>query len=312
MTESTFLQLGRHFVQVNGITLSYEVRGSGPLLVWHPGGPGMAIQGYPGYEVMAQDFTVVYLDPRGVGKSERLVEISPQFTFKDLSDVTIEGTEVYSLENYSRDLAALMELWGLSKINLAGHSHGGFVAFDFATRFPEKVEKLVLIGTSGVMDPTDTRSEERRKPKTETEIYKKYLRLYQDQENADGLITPLQWYKYGLLLQLTVDVHDFEKHETSLRETLLDATETELSFVPAYHFEKYDVRNYDMRPRYSDIKADVLMIQGSQELLFHPEDIEEAARCIPSARVVWIEECAHMPMTEQPVALMDALRSFIK
>lgn len=54
-----YLSEGRHTVRVNNVSLSYEVRGTGPLLVWHPGGPGMAIQGYPGYDVLTHHFRVV-------------------------------------------------------------------------------------------------------------------------------------------------------------------------------------------------------------------------------------------------------------
>lgn len=303
------LNQGRHTVDINGIRLSYEVRGKGPLLVWHPGGPGVAIQGYPGYEVMSERFTMVYLDPRGVGQSTKLVELPEDLTFKDFAELHIDGTEVYALERYADDLLALVNLWGLAKINLAGHSHGGFVALDFATRYPERVDKLVLVGTSGVMDVTNPAYELRRKPKMETEDYKRYLRLYEDKE-ATGL-TPLDWYQYGLMLQFTIDIHEFAKHEEALRETLFNATEDMLSFVPAYHFEKFDVSRYNMRPRYKDIQADVLFVQGRQELLFLPEDIEVAVQEIPSASVIWIESCAHMPMTEQPEALMAALQAFV-
>lgn len=305
----TLLQEGRHTVEVNGIQISYEVRGQGPLLVWHPGGPGMVIQGYPGYEILSDIFTVVYLDPRGVGQSQKLVEIPADLLVDDIQKVEIQGSEAYALERYSDDLAALQALWGLEKINLAGHSHGGFVAYEYATRYPDNVAKVVIVGSAGYMDPTDARVEARREPKTKSDAYQRYLELYQ-QKVAEGL-TPIDWYKYGLMLQLTVDVHDFEKHEQRLRDAILHTDEKGLSYVPAYHFEKYDVYRYDMRPRYRDIKAKVLLLQGRQELLFLPEQVEEAVREIPNAQIVWLEECAHMPMTEQPEAFLQALQQFI-
>lgn len=308
MVNTALLHTGRHFVEVNGIRLCYEVRGSGPLLIWHPGGPGMAIQGYPGYEVMADSFQVVYLDPRGAGASQRLVD-TPTLRFQEMSTLEIAGTEAYALERYSDDLLALADLWGLDRLNLAGHSHGGFVAFDFATRYPHRVDKLILVGTSGVMDVADPRYEERRKPKMDTESYQRYLRVYQAKQETG--LTPLDWYRDGLMLQFTIDIHDFDRHEQVLRDHVLTGSDAWLSFVPAYHFETHDIHRYDMRPRYADITADVLFIQGRQERLFLPEDIEEAVRDIPSAKVEWIEECAHMPMTEQPERLMKALRAFI-
>lgn len=306
---SPLLQPGLHQVQVNGITLSYEVKGQGPLLVWHPGGPGMKIQGYPGYEVMSAAFTVVYLDPRGVGKSSHLVE-TPNVIVKNVLDLEIPGSEAYALERYSDDLAALQKLWEVDKINLAGHSHGGFVVLDYATRYPDNVANLVVVGSAGAMHIDDPRYEQRRQPKMETEAYKRYLALFEEKEKAG--FSPLDWYKYGLLMQLTIDVHDFDKHEARLLDGIMPLGEEGLSFVPAYHFEKHDIHRYDMRPRYADIKARVLFIQGRQETLFFPEDIDEAVEKIADAQVTWIDQCAHMPMTEQPEALMQALTSFLK
>lgn len=304
-----YLSEGRHTVRVNNVSLSYEVRGTGPLLVWHPGGPGMAIQGYPGYDVLTHHFRVVYLDPRGVGESEKLVDVPADLNVNDFDTLDIAGTEVYALERYSDDLFALQRLWNLDKINLAGHSHGGFVVFDYITRYPEKVAKAVIVGSAGVMNPEDPRYEARRKPKMDSPEYAKYLEMFKAEE-ARGL-TPLTWYQYGLMLQLTVDVHDFKKHEQRLYDAIMGSDERSLSFVPAYHFEKFDFHHYDMRPRYGDIQAEVLLLQGRQELLFLPEDVFEAAEKIPNARIAWIEECAHMPMTEQPEAFLAALTAFI-
>lgn len=304
------LEIGRHRVEVNGIHLSYEVKGEGPLLVWHPGGPGLAIQVYPGYEVMSESFKVVYLDPRGVGFSDKLIELPEDLVISSGAKFEISGTEVFALERYSDDLLALADLWGLQKINLAGHSHGGFVAFDFATRYPDRVEKLVLVGTGGVMEENDPRFEARRKPKMESDAYARYLRLYQEKDREG--FTPSDAYRYELMLQFTIDIHDFEKHEQVLRDTVFNATDEMLAYAPSYHFERIDVGRYDMRPRYKDIQADVLFIQGRQELLFQPEDIEAAAAEIQSAQIAWIEECAHMPMTEQPDQLMAALTNFIR
>lgn len=302
------LSPGRHTVQVNGIRLSYEVRGQGPLLVWHPGGPGMAVQGYPGYDVIAQSFTVVYLDPRGVGHSDALVQLPVDFKVSNFEEMELPGSEAFRLENYSDDLVALADLWGIEKLTIAGHSHGGFVVFDLMTRYPNRVGKAIIAG-SGPSFGEDEALQAKRKAKESSPAYQKYLALYQEEEKKG--FTGDSWYQYGLMLQLTIDVHDFEKHESRLREHILGTSSANLAFAPAFYFGRYDAEQYDMRPRFGDITADVLFLQGRQELLFSPESIEDAVAKIPSAQVVWIDECAHMIQTEQPEAVLDALRAFI-
>ncbi len=47
-------------------------------------------------------------------------------------------------------LAAWMERVGLSAASVIGHSMGGFIAIDLASRYPEKVERLVLVDAAAL------------------------------------------------------------------------------------------------------------------------------------------------------------------
>jgi len=58
---------------------------------------------------------------------------------------------LYDIPMFADDLKAVLRSLGVSKIGcLVGHSMGSFVAWDFAGRWPERVERLVLIGTAPV------------------------------------------------------------------------------------------------------------------------------------------------------------------
>src|SRR6266850_386530 len=83
------LPQGDGVAAVNGIDIHYFVAGAGPVLVVHPGGPGLEWK-YLRMPLVEEFATVVYVDPRGAGASSRL----PDF-------------EEYRLERMVEDLEGL-------------------------------------------------------------------------------------------------------------------------------------------------------------------------------------------------------------
>jgi pimeloyl-ACP methyl ester carboxylesterase len=116
-------------VKANGINIYYEISGSGPHLVLIEG-LGVATwlweKQVPDF---AKHFTTVVYDNRGVGQTDK-------------------PRGPYSISMMADDLAALMEALNISKAHILGVSMGGFIAQDFALRYPEKVDRLVLVSTS--------------------------------------------------------------------------------------------------------------------------------------------------------------------
>lgn len=62
---------GFHTALINGLTRAYHVHGDGPILVVHPGGPGVDWS-YVRMRSLERDVAVVYLEPIGSGASSRL------------------------------------------------------------------------------------------------------------------------------------------------------------------------------------------------------------------------------------------------
>jgi pimeloyl-ACP methyl ester carboxylesterase len=96
------------FTTPEGLTLSYERRGSGPLLVCHPGGPVCSAAEFRDFAGLDDTFELVLLNPRG--------------------SVGSDAADDYSLAAYASDLEALREHLGLEQFDLLGFSHGGIVA----------------------------------------------------------------------------------------------------------------------------------------------------------------------------------------
>src|SRR5207248_131195 len=106
------------------VKLHTRRRGSGPLLVCHPGGPGF--DGTELHDLGGLDATrtLLLVDPRGTGGSP--------------------DAETYRLDDYVADLDELHDTLDGDQVDLLGFSHGGLVAIAYAVAHPTRVRRLVL------------------------------------------------------------------------------------------------------------------------------------------------------------------------
>jgi pimeloyl-ACP methyl ester carboxylesterase len=115
----------------DGRTLAWREVGTGPPLLLHPGGPGCSSRYFGELPELAAERTLLLLDPRGTGDSDRPTDPA-----------------AYDLEDYADDIELVRDHLGLERIDLVGHSHGGFVAVNWAGNHPNRVGRLVLASTA--------------------------------------------------------------------------------------------------------------------------------------------------------------------
>src|ERR671936_700691 len=97
------------FATDDGRLLTFERRGSGPLVVCHPGGPGFSSAYFAGdLGGLGERFTLVLFNPRGTAGSARP-----------------DDATAYATADYVADVEALRAHLGEEQLNLLGHSHGG-------------------------------------------------------------------------------------------------------------------------------------------------------------------------------------------
>ncbi|SNS94272.1 DNA-binding transcriptional regulator, CsgD family [Actinoplanes regularis] len=140
-----------HFARAeDGVTIGYQVFGQGPVLVWMPSLSNILAQWrIPAmratYTALARNLTVVLYDGRGMGSSDRRI---------DLADLGVEA--------HLRDLRAVLDTAGLRKASLLGYYHAVATAIAFSAREPERVDRLVLFGgaprMSEAMRPAQTQA----------------------------------------------------------------------------------------------------------------------------------------------------------
>ena len=129
MTVSNEKDTSESFFSFDGCVFNYEVRGSGPPLIFL-NGSGSTIQAVGLLvDYFAKSFTVAIHDQRGLGKSS--IPNGP-----------------YSMAQYAADAVAVADQLGWQTFDVLGISFGGMVAQELAVTYPERVIRMVLCCTS--------------------------------------------------------------------------------------------------------------------------------------------------------------------
>src|ERR1044072_2921229 len=116
---------------VNGVRLFYDIEGDGEPVVLIPGFAAGRWIWFKQTPDLSRRFRIIVFDPRGVSASDKP-----------------EGSQTISL--LADDIAQLLQSIGVKSAHIVGASFGGFVAQEFALKFPAITRKLVLCCTSFV------------------------------------------------------------------------------------------------------------------------------------------------------------------
>jgi len=126
-------------VEANGIRTNYLEAGSGDQTIVFVHGSGPGVTAYANWRgvlpVLGENFRCVAPDMVGFGYSER----------PEKPD--------YGLDTWADQTLGVMDALGIEKAHLIGNSFGGAIALRIASQHPDRVGKLVLMGSMGVDFP---------------------------------------------------------------------------------------------------------------------------------------------------------------
>jgi len=131
---SRFVEVGdlRIHLHDTGV-LTAAAEAAPPLVLLHGGGPGAS--GWSNFSQnvagLAEHFRVLIVDQPGYGQSDK-----PLIT---------DGVWTYN----AKVLAGLLDALGIDKVHLVGNSLGGGTSLKTALDFPERVDRMVLMGPAG-------------------------------------------------------------------------------------------------------------------------------------------------------------------
>lgn len=257
---------------IRGVDIAYDDHGIGqPVLFLHAFPLNKSMwEGQMRALLDQQRFRVVSLDWRGFGESGISESIS---TMEQLAD----------------DLVTLMDTLGMQDAILCGLSMGGYVAFAFLRKYPQRVRGLLLCDTKPDADTDDGRANREK--------------VAQLVESAGTeAIADLQVPR--LLSPYTLQHHP----EVELRVRQMIATATVQGIAAA---SRGMAQRQDANDLLAHIACPTLVLVGEQDALTPPDVARAYAEAIPAARFVVIPHAGHLANLEQPQAFLEAAQQFL-
>ena len=249
-------------LKLGEIELELHEAGDGPpLLFLHSGG---------GFE--PEDAFVAMLARR-----YRLIAPShPGFGHSSLPDW------MDSIDDIAHVHLELMDRLGLRRVKMIGCSIGGWIAAELATKTPDRIEKLVLVGPEGVKTG---RRDQLDIPDIFALPQEEMARLrFHDPAKA----------KIDLAKLSPEQLRIMARNNESLAL---------LVWEPYMH-------NPKLAHRLHRLTMPVLMMRGASDGLVSAEYLARYAKLVPQARIETIEAAGHLPQLEQPEAFVQKIVAF--
>lgn len=119
-----------HYVQAGDAKIYYEVYGTGkPIVILHGGIFGSTYEMFQFIDSLKKHYQVIAVSTRGHGKSEL-------------------GTDPITFEQKAADVMAVINAVTNDSVIVLGFSDGGYTGFKLASKYPNRVKKLIAIGAT--------------------------------------------------------------------------------------------------------------------------------------------------------------------
>lgn len=251
----------------DGVNIAYQTSGHGPALVCcHPMGWDHTLwdQHRPAF---TRDHQLITFDQRGSGASDH-----PSFT---------EGPgSAYTTTAFGDDLRAVLDALNIERGALVGFSMGAVAALSFATRWPGRVERLVLASAMASRLP---------------QAIIDRARLVEKVLAEDGIEAAFDFYFSGKLFEGLLAGDSFREWFESIRRR-----------ATAHGFQGCFRVTID-RPSLVDqlhvIEAPTLILVGQRDTHYLAE-AELLAKTLPDATKIVIANAGH-PLTMQEPAVFE-------
>jgi proline iminopeptidase len=270
--------------QTRGATLYYEVigRGDATPLVLVNGGPGFDhdyLHLSPVWNELAKTRRVVFYDQRGNGRSKTAPDAA------------------FGLAAQIEDLEALREHLGLERMNLLGHSWGGFLAMAYAARYPQHVERLILVD-SGPPHISEN-----------IELFKDVFPETTEARNEELFAETLgdnQAAQTEIHEYLTMLFYSPEKRNAFLAGLPPDAYNPRVSQAASD-----DASRFDLTYELGKFRFPVLIAHGRFDFNVAPSVAFKMHDLIRDSKIVIFEKSGHVPFYEEPESFLKTLQDFL-
>jgi pimeloyl-ACP methyl ester carboxylesterase len=260
--------------RVNGISLYYEVHGEGPRLALIEGVGYHSWMWYRQIPEFSQHFRTLVYDNRGVGRSDK-------------------PPGPYTHVQNADDLSGLLDALGWERTHVLGVSMGGFIAQEFALKYPERLDKLVLVATGFGGPNMVPVPEEAVRAMTPDPDLSPEERMRRGMSIAFGNPSWPILHRDDFVQIIGWRLEYPQPAEAAVAQIMAAAT-------------------FDVEARLKEIHAPTLVITGTKDRVVPPRNSELLAEAIPNARLDIIPDAGHLVFIEAAASFNRSVIEFLR
>ena len=264
-------------------TLTYYEMGPrrGTPLVLLSGGPGFDPDYFwfgRAFQTLAQTRWVLTYDQRGTGQSTR-----------------VGPADSVTVADYVADLEALRVALGVEKIDVLGHSWGGYLALAYGAAHGDRIAHMVLVGSAA--------------PKFSDTIFL-FTQVFPERDMSTPMAKGMAGDSAALAQAIgvyTSMIFYSPSHGVAWRKL-----GSRLKFNPDVnrHLSR-DLARQDFTPSLKEFRFPTLVTTGRYDMNVAPLTAFRIHQAIPSSEFRVFEESSHIPFYEEPDAFVAALKPFL-
>jgi len=284
------------FADVNNVRLHYVEAGSGKLILFLHGFPEFWYAWKNQLIAFGRDYRAVAPDMRGYNLSSKPADV-----------------EQYRIKYLVEDIRTFIEYLGYKKCFLVAHDWGAGVAWPFAIRHPDYLEKLIIInGAHPVIFVRELRDNPQQQKAS------RYILVHR-QSNAEELLSR---DNYGLLASSLLQEGIKQGYLTEDdRKAYLEAWSQPgaltggLNYYRATRLGPFSGENDDMLnldPSLFKVKVPTLVIWGEKDIFLLTGNLNGLDKYVPDLTIKRIPDGSHWVIHEKPELINSLIREFIE
>jgi len=268
------------FAEVDGVRVHYQDAGrlSDPMVVLIHGFSSSTLVWSRVFLPLAEEgFRVIAVDLMGYGYSGK-----PR-----------HGS--YTIEGQARMIVGLLDKLGVEQAHIVGSSYGGAIAATCALDYPERVDRLILVGSV-----------------TNNEATKFLLMRLFGFPLVGDIVSPLLLSSRALLRRRMRKV--YERHSWVLDERRVEARHRPLRAANTHRAIIRTVRHWDADRIERDadlINHETLLVWGDNDPEIPLRHGEHLNRAIAGSRLIVFRNCGHLPQEEYPIGFTEVVAEFL-
>jgi pimeloyl-ACP methyl ester carboxylesterase len=195
--------------------------------------------------------------------------------------------ETYAVQDFVSLVDQFMEQLGIAQAPLVGHSMGGTVSLSAAIQYPERVSKVVVVGSPIVGSSLSI-----------------LLKLFG--RRPIGTIVHHNLWAFKLSYRLLAPFYSRDPDWAAMMDRDISRTTLE-----SFQLSIASLRRTDLRPVLKEIHMPAMGMYGDKDIVVHPKQWQPMLDGIPTARIERFPDSGHFIMLDEPKKFMEALKNFL-